>query len=68
MRAFAPAAGMFPGRSGARGAVRRIVAASTEIRVRRGGAALVLFLLFWYAGVSSKGWLGIDVPWVGRLP
>jgi NitT/TauT family transport system permease protein len=68
MRAFATAAGMFPGGSGARGAVRRIVAASTEIRVRRGGAALLLFLLFWYAGVSSKGWLGIDVPWVGRLP
>jgi NitT/TauT family transport system permease protein len=68
MRAFATEAEIFPGRSGARDAVRRMVAASTELRVRRGVAALLLFLLFWYAAVSLKGWLGIDVPWVGRLP
>ena len=68
MRAFATAAEMLPGRSGAGIVVRRIVAASTEMRVRRGVTALLLFLLFWYVAVSLKGWLGITVPWVGRLP
>jgi NitT/TauT family transport system permease protein len=68
MRAFAAEAEMFAGRAGAGVVIRRIVAAATEIRVRRGVTALMLFLLFWYVAVSLKGWLGIDVPWVGRLP
>ena len=67
MRSLAAAAALAPGQP-APGAVRRIVKSLAGIRARRGIAALALFFLFWQVAVSLKGWLGVEVPWIGRLP
>jgi NitT/TauT family transport system permease protein len=67
VRSLATTAAISPGRP-AGGGVRRIVKSLAGIRARRGVAALALFFLLWQVAVSLKGWLGIEVPWVGRLP
>ena len=35
---------------------------------RRAIVALVVFVLLWELGSRSKQWLGIELPWVGKVP
>ena len=34
----------------------------------RGVAAIILFILFWEVCSQFKGWFGIQIPWIGKIP